>query len=162
MWLNLLIGVSAIYSIAVLAAFSMRWRAYSAAHELLLNEDKGRALSVVWAWLDFRAINKLKAYWGEHRFIDIDRYPDHKWKQIFFPHFAIIVLCVLGYQAFLRRGGVFGSGPCPCRPNCSQYFIGCLFRYSFFVAVAQSILRVEACHAGQPVSLDHRFFRQDF
>lgn len=138
-------GVLATYC---LFAFSVAANRRYGCHKLrtAAHGDKNRlAASLCWAWASSPEITELQASGSEGPLGNIFDFPAPKIWYLYLPHKLFAAMGVLVYQHLLRYGSAFGPGDCPCVPNCSNYFLGCLTRYSLTDAIAKARVRIRGC-----------------
>lgn len=148
----------ALYLMSVGCGLIVRWMAF---RRICLKDSAAepRHLSIAWSWLDHGRLRALYHLQSRDRLIRILEYPDWSWRRALLPHVAILTAATLFYQAFLRKGGLFDSGPCPASPNCSAYFLGAIHRFPFPAAMLLSAERIRNCNAAEPESLEADFFK---
>lgn len=123
----------------------------------LTNQQSNLVKSIGWAWLSRSQILSFQMKWGRDCFGDILKYEHHRLNRVWLPNVALMMFLVLFYQYFIRRGGPFNLGRCSVTPNCSNFAIGCILRYSTYRAINMTITRIDCCHAGQPDSYSSSF-----
>ena len=147
----------ALYILGVIAIAIVRRKAKKWVVSALACGDDRKALSLCWAWCSPVELANISEYWGEHRFHHMGDIEGNKFSRLVNPGVVFSILTILFYQTFLRPTGLFGLGNCKATPNCSNFAIGCLFRFNWFVAVSKAIIRVDSCHAAQPISFNENF-----
>jgi len=149
--------VIVLYCLSVTSVLTLFYLANGRIERELVSRNKAAVVSIAWAWMPLKDVLKLKEYWGDHRFGNIERHNQIIRSRLFVPHTVFLIGLIICYQAFLRRGSIFSMGPCNSAPNCSNFAIGCLLRYPFHIAVAKMILRVNCCNSAQPMSFSENF-----
>lgn len=145
------------YVVGVLAIAVVKHRAKKCMVSALSCGDDRKALSLCWAWCSPVELTSLAEYWGEHRFNNMGDIEGSRLTRLMNPVVVFSILSILFYQLFLRPTGLFGLGRCKATPNCSNFAIGCFLRFNWFVALAKVIIRIDSCHAAQPVSFNENF-----
>lgn len=146
-----------LYFLGVFAIVGIKYKARNWVVSSLACGDDRKALSLCWAWCSPAELSNLAEYWGEHRFYNMRDIEENRLSRLVNPVVLFSILSILFYQLFLRPTGLFGLGHCKATPNCSNFAIGCLLRFNWFVAVAKLIIRIDSCHDAQPVSFIENF-----
>lgn len=153
----ILYGLFVIYFVSLFVLFFLMRKVNKTIISSLASADDRRALSLAWAWCRSKKMEELQNYWGSHRFFDINDFARTQNHKLYLPHVTFTIVCIVLYQAIFRPTGVLGLGRCKATPNCSNFAIGCLNRYGYFLALAKIIIRVDSCHAAQPISYSENF-----
>ncbi len=156
MTLDLLLPISSVYLLAV--GFVMAYRNYKVNQIKFLNKGGERELiSIFWAWCDFSSnrdiLRKLETSEIETL---LYREPDINGFKLFMPHVLLVISFISVYQIF-RPAGTSGLGDCNQTPNCSNFAIGCFFRFNFIEAFKKTKLRLFSCSGKNKVSFSETF-----
>ena len=146
-----------IYLACLFSFFLIMRKANKIVISSLASGDDRRALSLAWAWCRSNKLDELQSYWGSHRFFNVNDFARTQSHKLYLPHVTFTIVSILLYQAIFRPTGLFGLGRCKATPNCSNFAIGCLNRYGYFLALAKIIIRIDSCHAAQPISFSENF-----
>lgn len=116
------------------------------------NQNKHfKSISLIWAWHDYRLIENYSIHIDEELMqlmVAEKRTLQRFWLR---PLNVIAISFIVFYQHFLRPTDALDVGLCKATPNCSNFAIGCFLRYSFWLALSKSIIRVDACsNSGRP------------
>ncbi len=155
--MNIIFSTFFVYLFLVVCISIFRWRALNSTRDALIDNNHQKAVSLTWAWASDDMIRQLHQRWGSNRFGSILIEPRPNVARIFYPHIAVCFAAVMVYQKFFRFGGPLEPGDCPNTPNCSNYLLGCLIRFSFFNALAKGYTRYQSCSSHKPLSFDERF-----
>ena len=114
--------------------------------------------SMAWAWASEKTILAAQRKYGPNVFGDILTFPIPKLSRLFLPWVAPIIFLVITYQ-FL--GSILGKPPlghCKSTPNCSNFLIGSLSRYSVASALSKTQLRVAECGSTSDTTYSERYW----
>ena len=147
----------AVYIFGVLAIAVVKRKAKKWMVSGFVSGDDRKALSLCWAWCSPSEIKSLAGYWGEHRFHNMANMERNSFNRLINPVVVFSILMILFYQLLLRPTGLFGLGRCKATPNCSNFAIGCFLRFNWLLALSKVIIRIDCCHAAQPISFTENF-----
>lgn len=140
-----------------LAVIVYRNIAIDAAYNSLLIGNKQKSVSLIWAWATKYEIQAAHHESDELWLEGMMHEQEPKFIKLVNPLVLTIIVFVLCYQKYLRYGGLLEPGDCPNIPNCSNYLIGCLTRFSLIRAVTKGYIRTVHCSGKKEIDFGERF-----
>lgn len=100
--------------------------------------------SLLWAWGSLEDCFQVLEQYGNLKIGGIVRQPKPHLIRLFNPLKVMAVIAIITYQN--RPRSIWPGLNCPSTPNCSNYAIGTMQRYSFFGALIRSANRIRYCN----------------
>jgi len=146
-----------LYLVLVTCVYSFRWWIVRMSANLFQGGDIRLGISLTWAWAPSKVIHSRVRQLDAHDFNLILHKPMPKASAMLNPGKLLVCLSVVAYQIAFRGYGLISSGYCRNTPNCSNFMLGCLFRYSILEAFHKAYTRYDNCCGTYPITFDEKF-----